>query len=199
MPRSRGCWSTDLPNAWFAPSVESGALEVLAARPNLRVLAMADMGGPVAGGSVMTAVSGGYLVQTRDVGVVTRADMPQENMKVVSARSPTADEWRDLEFAWEVVRHVKSNAIVLAGKGAVLGIGGGQTSRVDSVRMALWKAGEGSGEGGGVGGGATGGVLASDAFFPFCRWVRAGFTGGYHRRYPARWFAKRRGGDSLRR
>ena len=143
-----------------APSVESGALEVLAARPNLRVLAMADMGGPVAGGSVMTAVSGGYLVQTRDVGMVA-------DMAVVSERSPTADEWRDLEFAWEVVRHVKSNAIVLAGKGAVLGIGGGQTSRVDSVRMALWKAGEGSGEGGGVGGGATGGVLASDAFFPF--------------------------------
>ena len=143
-----------------APSVESGALEVLATRPNLRVLAMADMGGPVAGGSVMTAVSGGYLVQTRDVGMVA-------DMAVVSERSPTADEWRDLEFAWEVVRHVKSNAIVLAGKGAVLGIGGGQTSRVDSVRMALWKAGEGSGEGGGVGGGATGGVLASDAFFPF--------------------------------
>ncbi len=141
-----------------APSVESGALEVLAARPNLRVLAMADMGGPVAGGAVMTAVSGGYLVQTRDVGMVTRADMV-----VASARVPTADEWRDLEFAWEVVRHVKSNAIVLAGKGAVLGIGCGQTSRVDSVRMALWKAGEG----GGVGGGATGGVLASDAFFPF--------------------------------
>ncbi len=145
-----------------APSVESGALEVLAARPNLRVLAMADMGGPVAGGSVMTAVSGGYLVQTRDVGMVARADMA-----VASARVPTADEWRDLEFAWEVVRHVKSNAIVLAGKGAVLGIGGGQTSRVDSVRMALWKASEGSGSGGGVGGGATGGVLASDAFFPF--------------------------------
>ena len=139
-----------------APSVESGALEVLAARPNLRVLAMADMGGPVASGSVMTAVSGGYLVQTRDVGMVA-------DMVVASARVPTADEWRDLEFAWEVVRHVKSNAIVLAGKGAVLGIGGGQTSRVDSVRMALWKAGEG----GGVGGGATGGVLASDAFFPF--------------------------------
>ena len=124
-----------------APSVETGALEVLAARPNLRVLAMADMGGPVAGGSVMTAVSGGYLVQTRDVGAVTRADMPQENMKVVSARVPTADEWRDLEFAWEVVRHVKSNAIVLAGKGAVLGIGGGQTSRVDSVRMAFMESG----------------------------------------------------------
>ncbi len=139
-----------------APSVESGALEVLAARPNLRVLAMADMGGPLRGGAVMTAVSGGYLVQTRDVGMAA-------DMAVVSERSPTADEWRDLEFAWEVVRHVKSNAIVLAGKGAVLGIGGGQTSRVDSVRMALWKAGEG----GGVGGGATGGVLASDAFFPF--------------------------------
>ncbi len=139
-----------------APSVESGALEVLATRPNLRVLAMADMGGPLRGGAVMTAVSGGYLVQTRDVGMVA-------DMAVVSARVPTADEWRDLEFAWEVVRHVKSNAIVLAGKGAVLGIGGGQTSRVDSVRMALWKAGEGLGEGGG----ATGGVLASDAFFPF--------------------------------
>ena len=69
-----------------APSVESGALEVLAARPNLRVLAMADMGGPVAGGAVMTAVSGGYLVQTRDVGMVTRADIAVVSERVAYRR-----------------------------------------------------------------------------------------------------------------
>ena len=184
-----------------APSVESGALEVLATRPNLRVLAMADMGGPVAGGSVMTAVSGGYLVQTRDVGDGDAwGYAPRKHESCASARVPTADEWRDLEFAWEVVRHVKSNAIVLAGKGAVLGIGGGQTSRVDSVRMALWKAGEGSGEGGGaVGGGATGGVLASDAFFPFADGLEMALQAGITAVIQPGGFAKRRGGDSLRR
>ena len=78
-------------------------------------------------------------------------------MKVVSARQPTEAEWRDLQFAWTVCKHVKSNAIVICRDGATVGIGAGQMSRIDSVRVAIEKAQHGVG----------GGALASDAYFPF--------------------------------
>ena len=97
-------------------------------------------------------VDGGLLVQTRDVG----ADDP-ESWKVVTKRQPTADEMAALRFAWFVCKHVKSNAIVLASGTRVVGVGAGQMSRVDSVQIAVRKAGDR----------VTGSVLASDAFFPF--------------------------------
>lgn len=92
------------------------------------------------------------LVQEADLA----ADREQE-WKVVTAAEPQAAQWDDLRFAWTLVRHVKSNAIVLAAGGALLGVGAGQMSRVDSVGIAVAKAGER----------AKGSVLASDAFFPF--------------------------------
>jgi phosphoribosylaminoimidazolecarboxamide formyltransferase/IMP cyclohydrolase len=91
-------------------------------------------------------------VQDRDQG-----DTERTGMEVVTGRPPTDDEWRDLLFAWQVCRHVKSNAIVLARDNATLGIGAGQMSRVDAVRLAVEKAQQG----------LKGAALASDAFFPF--------------------------------
>jgi phosphoribosylaminoimidazolecarboxamide formyltransferase/IMP cyclohydrolase len=101
-------------------------------------------------------VIGGELVQTRDVVMETR-----EQMRVISEQEPSEEQWADLLFAWKVCRHVRSNAIVIAAGGASIGIGAGQTSRVDAVRLAVEKAR------------ATqpdllaGSALASDAFFPF--------------------------------
>ena len=82
------------------------------------------------------------------------------NMKVVTKRQPTEEEWRAMLFGWKVVKHVKSNAIVYAGCERTLGIGAGQMSRVDSSRIAVWKAGE-------AGLSLNSSVVASDAFFPF--------------------------------
>jgi phosphoribosylaminoimidazolecarboxamide formyltransferase/IMP cyclohydrolase len=97
-------------------------------------------------------VDGGVLVQTRDVEADDFA-----NAKVVTKRQPSAVELADLRFAWLVAKHVKSNAIVLAKGGMVVGVGAGQMSRVDSVHLAVHKAGDR----------VAGSVLASDAFFPF--------------------------------
>src|SRR5207248_3468995 len=97
-------------------------------------------------------VDGGLLVQTRDVAADDFA-----GAKVVSKREPTPGEWDDLRFAWLVAKHVKSNAIVLAKDGMVVGVGAGQMSRVDSTGIATHKAGDR----------AKGSALGSDAFFPF--------------------------------
>jgi phosphoribosylaminoimidazolecarboxamide formyltransferase/IMP cyclohydrolase len=101
-------------------------------------------------------VIGGQLVQSRDVVSETR-----EEMRVMSSREPSEREWRDMLFAWKVCRHVRSNAIVIAADGATIGIGAGQMSRVDAVRIAVEKAKSFRGEQ------LPGSSLASDAFFPF--------------------------------
>src|SRR5213076_45007 len=98
-------------------------------------------------------VMGGLLVQDRDLDLEERAEM-----SVVTERKPTRHEWEELGFAWKVCKHVKSNAIVLSKDLATVGIGAGQMSRVDSVRLALEKARVES---------LQGAVMASDAFFPF--------------------------------
>ena len=98
-------------------------------------------------------VMGGLLVQDRDLDFADRTEM-----EVVTERQPTDEEWRDLMFAWQVCRHVRSNAIVLAKDQSTAGIGAGQMSRVDSVRLAVDKSRVES---------LDGAVLASDAFFPF--------------------------------
>ena len=100
----------------------------------------------------MRGVRGGLLVQEEDTVVEDEADW-----KVVTERKPTAEELEALRFAWKVAKHVKSNAILLAQGLATVGVGAGQMSRVDAVRLAIAKAGEY----------AQGAVLASDAFFPF--------------------------------
>ena len=136
----------------FAPGFDEDALELLSTRRNVRVLEKADRRGRTVELEVRP-VAGALLVQDRDDAADRRADMT-----VVSARAPTEAEWEDLLFAWRVCRHVRSNAIVVARDGATVGIGAGQMSRVDAVRIALEKARVDS---------LAGAVLASDAFFPF--------------------------------
>jgi phosphoribosylaminoimidazolecarboxamide formyltransferase/IMP cyclohydrolase len=110
----------------------------------------------------MKSLAGGYLVQSRDIGRLDR-----EQVKTVTKRAPTAAELNDLLLAFTIVKHVKSNAIVLVKGGMTVGIGGGQTSRVDAARQAVLKATELAQEAGEPGSRARGAVVASDAFFPF--------------------------------
>jgi phosphoribosylaminoimidazolecarboxamide formyltransferase/IMP cyclohydrolase len=137
----------------IAPGYEEGALEVLMEKPNVRLLEDGERRLPALGEHEIKQVAGGLLVQDRDVDVEDRLDM-----QVVTERSPTEQEWSEMLFAWRVCKHVRSNAIVIAKDLATAGIGAGQMSRVDSVRLALEKARIESLEGA---------SLASDAFFPF--------------------------------
>jgi phosphoribosylaminoimidazolecarboxamide formyltransferase/IMP cyclohydrolase len=153
----------------LAPGFSSEALQVLAHKQNVRVLCVAPgkpVGQPMdkpagqpAGKMVaqqdFKRISGGLLMQTADLAQVRRADC-----RVVSKREATDAQWDDLLFAWNVVKMVKSNAIVYAAGGRTLGIGAGQMSRVDSARIARWKAAE-------AGLDLAHSVMASDAFFPF--------------------------------
>jgi len=136
----------------IAPAFDEEAREILAAKKNLRVLEIAA--GRNVGDSDLDfrRVAGGLLVQGRDIGV---DDV--RTAEVMTKRPPTEDEYQALQFAWNIVKGVKSNAIVLAAKDQLVGVGAGQMSRVDSVRIAQMKAQLPT----------TGTVLASDAFFPF--------------------------------
>jgi phosphoribosylaminoimidazolecarboxamide formyltransferase/IMP cyclohydrolase len=134
----------------IAPDYDAAAIEILQAKKNLRVLRM---------GSISRSeelefkqISGGMLVQTKDTHQLRLGDL-----KVVTARKPTAEEIRALLFAWTVCKHTKSNAIVYARDGQTVGVGAGQMSRVDSVRIGAMRAQLP----------VKGSVLASDAFFPF--------------------------------
>ena len=142
--------------AIIAPGYDPAAFEALTTRPkwkaNVRLLACPAMMHQRPEASDYRRISGGLLVQDRD----EQPDRP-DDWQVVTERQPSDVEWADLRFAWQVVKHVKSNAIVFAGGGAVLGVGAGQMSRLDSVWIASHKAG----------GRSRGAVLASDAFFPF--------------------------------
>jgi phosphoribosylaminoimidazolecarboxamide formyltransferase/IMP cyclohydrolase len=138
----------------FAPVYEAPALEILKAKPSLRILEYAEQRALEEVERDYRRVLGGLLVQDRDVGTAARSEL-----NVVCGEVPEG-RWRDLLFAWTVAKHVTSNAIVLARGGQTLGIGAGQMSRVDSVRIAIEKARE-------LGHSLDGAVLASDAFFPF--------------------------------
>jgi len=144
-----------------APDAEEDARAVLAKKKNLRVLVTGGMADSAADGIAVRGLSGGFLVQRRD-GAVTA-----DRLEVVTTRAPTEAEIADLRFAFTVCKHVKSNAIVLAKGGATVGIGAGQMSRVDSARMAAWKAAEAGRDAGEGTSRAQGSVVASDAFFPF--------------------------------
>jgi phosphoribosylaminoimidazolecarboxamide formyltransferase / IMP cyclohydrolase len=133
-----------------APSFSEGALAAFAERKSLRVV-RAPL--PARGGMDVRPVTGGALIQDRDAA----PESSSADLAVVSARTPTDDEWRDLRFAWTVAMRVKSNAIVFARELATVGIGAGQMSRVDASFLAARKAGDR----------AKGSVMASDAFFPF--------------------------------
>jgi phosphoribosylaminoimidazolecarboxamide formyltransferase/IMP cyclohydrolase len=147
----------------IAPAAEPDAIALLARKKNLRLLIAGGLPDPAAGGLGFRSVAGGYLVQTRDNGMVARDDL-----KIVTRRAPTEAELADLLFAFRVCKHVKSNAIVYAKDGVTTGIGGGQTSRVDSSRIAVLKGGDR----------IAGSVLASDAFFPFADGVQAAIEAG---------------------
>jgi phosphoribosylaminoimidazolecarboxamide formyltransferase / IMP cyclohydrolase len=146
----------------IAPNATEEAKAVIAGKPNLRLLLAGGLPDAKAFGLSFRGVSGGFLVQARDNGVVADLDL-----KVVTKRKPSNHEFADLIFAFTVAKHVKSNAIVYAKDGATVGIGAGQMSRVDAARMAAWK-GEQAAETAGLPSRLTqGSVAASDAFFPF--------------------------------
>ena len=148
-----------------APRCEDAALEILAEKPNLRVLTTGEM--PVVSEKELrvSSITGGMLVQTEDAGHIDRKDC-----KVVTDKQPTEDEWRDLLFAWKIAKHVKSNAIVYARDNATVGIGAGQMNRFDSSRIAAQKASEQVG--------VENSVVASDAFFPFADGLLAAVEAG---------------------
>ncbi|MCG5547825.1 bifunctional phosphoribosylaminoimidazolecarboxamide formyltransferase/IMP cyclohydrolase [Halorhodospira halochloris] len=139
----------------IAPQISPAAAAAFAAKPNVRVLESGPWSPQPPAEFDFKRVRGGLLVQERDIAVVGPDDL-----QVVTERQPSSSQWADLLFAWEVVRHVKSNAIVFAGEQRTLGIGAGQMSRVFSARIAAEKAAE-------AGLDLNGSVLASDAFFPF--------------------------------
>ncbi|UTI64842.1 bifunctional phosphoribosylaminoimidazolecarboxamide formyltransferase/IMP cyclohydrolase [Paraconexibacter antarcticus] len=136
----------------IAPGYDADALEVLTQKKNIRILDDQEKRAPLLGEAEVKQVTGGLLIQDRDSVKDAR-----DAMEVVTERRPTDAEWEDLLFCWRVAKHVKSNAIVLVSGLRTIGIGAGQMSRVDSVRLSLEKCRVDP----------KGAVLASDAFFPF--------------------------------
>lgn len=146
----------------IAPEADEAAKAVFAAKKNLRLLTTGALPDPRAPGLAFRQVAGGFLVQDRDSGCVSAADL-----KVVTRRAPSQAELADLLFAWKVAKHVKSNAIVYVKQGATVGIGAGQMSRVDSTRIAARKSADMAAALGLAAPTVKGSVVASDAFFPF--------------------------------
>jgi phosphoribosylaminoimidazolecarboxamide formyltransferase / IMP cyclohydrolase len=157
----------------IAPGADDGAKAVFAAKPALRLLLTDALPDTDAPGLAVRQVAGGFLVQDRDTGHVTPADL-----KVVTRRVPTDAELEDLMFAFTVAKHVKSNAIVYAKNGATVGVGAGQMSRVDSTRIAARKAGDMAEALGLPVPPTQGSVVASDAFFPFADGLMAAAEAG---------------------
>lgn len=139
----------------IAPSFSAAARDCLAAKKNLRLLAVPVPESGVESELEFRCIDGGILVQDRDLVTVPKADW-----RVVTEQQPNAQHWHDLHFAWQVVRSVKSNAIVYAANGQTVGVGAGQMSRVDSARIAREKAAMAKLS-------LQGSAMASDAFFPF--------------------------------
>jgi phosphoribosylaminoimidazolecarboxamide formyltransferase/IMP cyclohydrolase len=139
----------------LAPTVSNDARLLLAAKDNVRVLQVGDLGKPVAHLLEYKSVTGGLLVQTRDEGLVRAQDL-----RAVTKRMPTPDELEDLLFAWRIAKYVKSNAIVCVKDRMTVGVGAGQMSRVISSKIAAMKAKD-------EGLSMQSAAIASDAFFPF--------------------------------
>lgn len=146
----------------IAPDADDDAKAIFAAKKNLRLLTTGGIADPKGSGDFIKTLAGGFLAQTRDNAVVEDLEL-----NVVTRRQPTEQELSDLKFAFKVAKHVKSNAIVYAKDGQTAGIGAGQMSRIDSTRIAAWKA-EAAAEQAKLSEPLTkGAVVASDAFFPF--------------------------------
>jgi len=157
----------------IAPDADAAAMEILAAKKNVRVLVTGAMADPAQAGWTVKSVAGGLLVQARDTGHVLAKDL-----KTVTERAPSETELADLLFAWRVVKHVKSNAIVYAKGGTTSGIGMGQTSRLDAAILAARKAELAAAENGWDEPRTRGSVCASDAFFPFADGLNAAIEAG---------------------
>ena len=157
----------------IAPSATDSAKKIFAKKPNLRLLTTGTLADPNETSTSFREISGGFLVQGKDVSSL---ELP--SMKVVTKRVPDASEMSDMVFAWKVAKHVKSNAIVYVKDGATVGIGAGQMSRVDSSHIALRKAKE-MAQSLALGSVPTkGAVMASDAFFPFVDGVLGAIEAG---------------------
>jgi phosphoribosylaminoimidazolecarboxamide formyltransferase/IMP cyclohydrolase len=150
----------------IAPGYDAGALKVLKERKNLRIIEFKDMSGRAKPGIYscdVKKIEGGMLIQEQD-----ELDITADDLRVMTKKKPSKDQIGSLLFAWRAAKHVKSNAIVVAKGQHTIGIGGGQPSRVDSVKIAINKAGKS----------ARGGCLASDGFFPKPDSVRAAAKAG---------------------
>ena len=156
-----------------APAADAAARAVFAAKKNLRLLLVGDLADPARPGMTMKTVAGGALLQSRDNGMLTDA-----MLRVVTRRQPTARELADCRFAWTVAKHVKSNAIVYAKDGATAGVGAGQMNRLESARIAAWKAKDAADKAGWAEPRTIGSAVASDAFFPFADGLLAAVEAG---------------------
>jgi phosphoribosylaminoimidazolecarboxamide formyltransferase/IMP cyclohydrolase len=146
-----------------APGFDARAKGILAAKKNLRLLELPAGGLEPERELQLKRVLGGMLIQQSDLGELDLAAL-----KVVTQRKPSSEELATMRFAWKVSKHVKSNAIVFAREGATLGVGAGQMSRVDSVKIAVMKAQSS----------LQGSIVASDAFFPFADGVEEAAKAG---------------------
>lgn len=148
----------------IAPSYTQEALDILTKKKNIRLLRLPACQAPNDSSMLdMKKVAGGLLVQQLDAEI-----LGDEPLKVVTKRAPTEDERKQLEFAWRVVKHVKSNGVLLAKENRTVGVGPGQTNRITALELAIKYAGEN----------AKGSVMASDAFFPFSDCVEAAVKAG---------------------
>ena len=157
----------------IAPGADEEARAVFAAKKNLRLLITGALPDPARPGLTLKSIAGGYLVQTRDNGAIARDDL-----KLVTKRAPTEQELADCLFAWTVAKHVKSNAIVYAKDGATAGVGAGQMNRLESARIAAWKAKDAAAKAGWAEPRTVGSAVASDAFFPFADGLLAAVEAG---------------------
>jgi phosphoribosylaminoimidazolecarboxamide formyltransferase/IMP cyclohydrolase len=145
-----------------APAADEAARAVFAKKKNLRLLITGELPDPKRPGLQIKSIAGGLLLQTRDNGQVAETDL-----RIVTKRAPTDRELADCRFAWTVAKHVKSNAIVYAKDGSTAGIGAGQMNRLESARIAAWKAKDAAEKAGWAEPRTIGSAVASDAFFPF--------------------------------
>lgn len=154
-----------------APDADADARAVFAAKKNLRLLITGDLPDPARPGLMLKSIAGGMLVQSRDNGRLGE-------LKVVTKRAPTEQELADCRFAWTVAKHVKSNAIVYAKGGSTAGVGAGQMNRLESARIAAWKAKDAADKAGWAQPRTIGSAVASDAFFPFADGLLAAVEAG---------------------
>ncbi|HWH22554.1 MAG TPA: bifunctional phosphoribosylaminoimidazolecarboxamide formyltransferase/IMP cyclohydrolase [Allosphingosinicella sp.] len=157
----------------IAPDADEEARAIFARKKNLRLLLTGDLPEPGRGGLTLKSIAGGYLVQTRDNGRVS-----EDDLKVVTKRAPSEQELADCLFAWRVAKHVKSNAIVYAKDGVTAGVGAGQMNRLESARIAAWKARDAAEKAGWAEPRTIGSAVASDAFFPFADGLMAAVEAG---------------------